>query len=80
MRPLDGGMPSLGRARTPARGRGAEPLFFSLGHRGWLLLWLVLRSALHDEREGEGMNDLGFREPVDGWGFVSPQRALIRPI
>ena len=36
MRPLDGGVLSLGRARTPARGRWAEPLFFSLGHRGWL--------------------------------------------
>ena len=36
MRPLDGGVLSLRQARTPARGRGAEPLFFSLGHRGRL--------------------------------------------
>jgi len=68
MRPLDGGVPSLGRARTPVRGRGAEPLF-SLGHRGWLLLWLFLRAALCDEREGEGENELGFREAAVGWGF-----------
>ena len=59
MRPLDGGVLSLGRARTPVRGRWAEPLFFSLGHRGRLLLRLVLRE-LRDEREGEGKNDLGF--------------------
>ena len=33
MWPLDGGVLSLGRARTPARGRWTEPLFFfSLGH------------------------------------------------
>ena len=80
MWPLDGGVPSLRRARTPARGRGAEPLFFSLGHRGRLLLRLILRGALRDEREGEGVNDLGFREPAAGWGFVSPRRALVRPI
>ena len=32
MRPLDGGVPSLGRARTPARGRWTVLPFFSLGH------------------------------------------------
>ena len=72
MRPLDGGVPSLGRARTPARGRETEPLFFSLGHRGRLLLWLLLRAALRDEREGEGENELGFREAVAEWGFLIP--------
>ena len=32
LRPLDGGVLSLGRARTPARGRWTVPPFFSLGH------------------------------------------------
>ena len=56
--PLSHGRPStLTKSPTAApalRTRGAEPLFFSLDHRGWLLLWLFLRAALRDEREGEG--------------------------
>ena len=51
MRPLDGGMLSLGRARTPARGRWAEPLFFSLGHRAWLRCGCLseLRCAMREK-------------------------------
>ena len=75
MRPLDGGVLSLGRARTPARGRWAEPLFFSLGHRGRLLLRLFLRAALHDEREGEGENELGFERAAAVEGFSSGRNA-----
>ena len=72
MRPLDGGVLSLRRARTPARGRGVEPLFFSLDHRGRLLLRLVLKGALRDEREGEGVNELGFRVSRGWMGFCFP--------
>ena len=73
MRPLDGGVLSLGRARTPARGRWAEPLFFSLGHRGRLLLRLFLQVALRDEREGEGENELGSRGAATVAGFIRPK-------
>ena len=71
--PLDGCVLSLGRARTPARGRWAEPLFLSLGHRGRLQLRLFLRAALRDEREGEGENELGFRGAAAIAGFIRPK-------
>jgi len=50
-RPLDGGVLSLGRACTSARGRWAEPLFFSLGHRAWLRCGCLseLRCAMREK-------------------------------
>ena len=50
-RPLDDGVLNLGRARTPARGRWAEPLFFSLGHRGRLRCGCLseLRCAMREK-------------------------------
>jgi len=69
MRPLDGGVLSLGRARTPARGRWAEPLFFSLGHRGRLLLRLFYERRCANEREGEAKNELGFERAAAVVGF-----------
>ena len=71
MRPLDGGVLSLGRARTPARGRWAEPLFFSLGHRGRLLLRLFYERRCANEREGEANNELGFERAAAVAGFSS---------
>ena len=54
MRPLDGGVLSLGRARTPASGRWAEPLlFFFLGHHGRLLLRLFYERCWVERGTGE---------------------------
>ena len=75
MRPLDGGVLSLGRARTPARGRWAEPLFFSLGHRGRLLLRLFYERRCANEREEEAKNELGFERAAAVEGFSSGRNA-----
>ena len=75
MRPLDSGVLSLGRARTPARGRWAEPLFFSLIHRGRLLLRLFYERRCANEREGEAKNELGFERAAAVAGFSSDRNA-----
>jgi hypothetical protein len=51
-RPLDGGVLSLGRAHTPARGRGTAPLLPS-GHHGRCAAALGSIGRRQEEREEE---------------------------